>query len=309
MINNTYKYRDMPVCVSNLYTKNDAMQIIYESQRNGPSFHILSDIQNEYYEVLEGELIIDLPISNELPTGGAIIPVQEGFLLLPYKSYDCKMGVLYDVDRAYILRHTVALHILDRYRSQTVKTWDYLTEMFDVFHSCGIPYKDDAEKETDYLARPLNRACGVIISPFVVQIYTELDTVAHCSIFQEIHLEDIEKKAERIKKLAVEKGYKFRETYYPKLHEDWPVFEQQQKEVLALVPEITKLAESVNQRGIHIGYDDDTVLRKLVELTRTYDEKMLQFHEYRHIVQYQSNLSAYENNMERGHMKNIEVII
>lgn len=72
-------------------------------QRKGAFDQTLDEVRSDYQERFGLNLIWKCPISDDMRGGGTIIPVQEGFLHLPYSVVVHTLGARYDLKGAELL--------------------------------------------------------------------------------------------------------------------------------------------------------------------------------------------------------------
>jgi len=68
-----------------LWTKSQLIQYLRE---NGENDRVLADVRSEYHELFGEDIIWRYPISDGTHMGMLIVPVQEGFLSLPYDEME-----------------------------------------------------------------------------------------------------------------------------------------------------------------------------------------------------------------------------
>lgn len=92
-------YMDTELDTSKLQTKQSVLDHVYGAFMGDA----LAEIDNGYENEFGLNIIWHMPLSPHERSAGAIVPVQEGFLFLPYKEFDIEVGVMYDVEEAILL--------------------------------------------------------------------------------------------------------------------------------------------------------------------------------------------------------------
>lgn len=83
-----------------LYAQGHILDLL---QRKGAFDQTLAEIRSDYLERFGLDLIWKYPLSDDMAGGGTIIPVQEGFLYLPYNDILRTQGAKYDLKKAELL--------------------------------------------------------------------------------------------------------------------------------------------------------------------------------------------------------------
>lgn len=91
------KINGIEVDTSKLMSKQELLDYLKE---NGESDRTLSDIRERNYELFNNELMWLYPISDGKHLGTFIVPVQEGFVSLPYDTVDEENYELLEMDDA-----------------------------------------------------------------------------------------------------------------------------------------------------------------------------------------------------------------
>jgi hypothetical protein len=111
-----------------LLTKQDALDKLRE---NGGAYSALARIADHYFGLFENELYWHYPLCGE-SAGAFILPVQEGFLHLPYNEVDAQRHELLDLDRASMLNADDVKAMLDEWRSYSDAFVGALTDMASI---------------------------------------------------------------------------------------------------------------------------------------------------------------------------------
>lgn len=81
--------------VSDLMSKEEVLEYL---NTNGACYYeALHDIEEKYFKIFGGDIIIHCPISSGTHAGAYIVPVHEGFLLIGYDQMDKKHGPWLDM--------------------------------------------------------------------------------------------------------------------------------------------------------------------------------------------------------------------
>lgn len=84
---------------TNLLTMENALGLL----RMAPNYHSISAMRDGFVDQFGKELIVHYPISDGMSLGGYILPVQEGFLWLPYDEVSRSDGELLRLENARLL--------------------------------------------------------------------------------------------------------------------------------------------------------------------------------------------------------------
>ena len=99
-INANPQYMGITLDFSKLLSKDALLQYLEE---NGATDHTLADIRNRYESEFGNELMWRYPLSAGLHAGAFIIPVQEGFLSIPYDEMDAQEYELLTLEGAGLM--------------------------------------------------------------------------------------------------------------------------------------------------------------------------------------------------------------
>lgn len=77
--------------------------VLHHLRKYGATDRTLADIREKYNKQFTDELVWLYPISDGCHQGGFFLPVQEGFLWLPYDSADWDRGELFELEDAALM--------------------------------------------------------------------------------------------------------------------------------------------------------------------------------------------------------------
>lgn len=86
-------------------------------RKHGSSDRELDEIRDKLARRLKVDPAWRYPVSDGFNAGGVILPVEEGYLFLPYNEMDREDYEIYDLDRAYLLDQDAIGYLLDEFRS------------------------------------------------------------------------------------------------------------------------------------------------------------------------------------------------
>lgn len=121
-------YMGRPLVFSKLMSEADVTEYF---QRMGAEDRSLTGIRNYYEKVLGFDPIWRYPISDEKYLGAALIPVQEGFLYLPYDYVDAQEYECYCLDGRSLLDYATVRHM-----QQTMQ--DYADGLYSAFSDIAV---------------------------------------------------------------------------------------------------------------------------------------------------------------------------
>lgn len=93
-------YMGMEIDSSTLYSQKE---LVRELNIYGAFDSTLDHIRAEYTSRFGNQLIRKYPFSDDMQGGGAIVPIQEGFLFLPYSSVYTQNGARYELRQVVLL--------------------------------------------------------------------------------------------------------------------------------------------------------------------------------------------------------------
>jgi len=99
-VNANPQYMGITLDFSKLLSKDALLQYLEE---NGATDRTLADIRNRYESEFGNELMWRYPLSAGLHAGAFIIPVQEGFLSIPYDETDAQEYELLTLEGAGLM--------------------------------------------------------------------------------------------------------------------------------------------------------------------------------------------------------------
>lgn len=115
-INANPQYMGITLDFSKLLSKDALLQYLEE---NGATDHTLADIRNRYESEFGNELMWRYPLSAGLHAGAFIIPVQEGFLSIPYDEMDAQEYELLTLEGAGLMDEDELMFFSNDLRSYT----------------------------------------------------------------------------------------------------------------------------------------------------------------------------------------------
>lgn len=95
-----FQYMGLEINKSSLYRKDELASIL---DRYGAFDLTLDKVRDTYTERFGSQLIWKYPFSENMQGGGTVIPVQEGFLFLPYNCVYERGGACYQLSSAELL--------------------------------------------------------------------------------------------------------------------------------------------------------------------------------------------------------------
>ena len=104
----SFPYMDLEIDRGRLLCRDEILKLL---SLYGATDSTLDRVRNTYGQRFSQQLIWKYPFSDDMQGGGVIIPVQEGFLFLPYKTVFENAGAKYQLDNAEILT-AAAIHTL-----------------------------------------------------------------------------------------------------------------------------------------------------------------------------------------------------
>jgi hypothetical protein len=108
-----------------LITKNGALGALTIL---GGNYQALDKLVDQYYGEYNGEVFWNYPISDTVNSGQFILPVQEGYLAIPYETIDPTEHEILRLDRAYLLDVDTAKFLSEE--------WDiYADQLSDKLHT------------------------------------------------------------------------------------------------------------------------------------------------------------------------------
>lgn len=97
---NTMIFRGVEVDLSDLPSKGELLEYL---SKNGPHDRSISHYREQFDEEYGNELMCRIPDCFDEGMGVVIVPVKEGFLLLPYSHTDNEVYEIYDLELARLL--------------------------------------------------------------------------------------------------------------------------------------------------------------------------------------------------------------
>ena len=107
-------------------------ELIAYLRENGESDRTLADIRNQQYEKYGNELIWRYPISDGAHLGTFIVPVNEGFISLPFSVVDATDYELLELDDAAMFDEDAMQIFIDDWRMFSDDLMTAMTDMLRV---------------------------------------------------------------------------------------------------------------------------------------------------------------------------------
>jgi hypothetical protein len=112
-----------------LLTEDQAMDFLRE---NGEDYAAIVQIGGGYCELFGEELYWQYPICDSESAGLFFMPVQEGFLCLPYDVVDAQDHELLELDRAFLLDAETAEALLSEWNRYAAGLSGAMTDMIRI---------------------------------------------------------------------------------------------------------------------------------------------------------------------------------
>jgi hypothetical protein len=125
MMGKNIRFMGKTINTHQLATRNEVMQALNERA----SFVDLEPIRERYESIWGDDLTWRYPISDGSSAGAVIIPVQEGFLWLPYDEVDKELMELISIDEIEFLDHEGVAVLYRELKSYTDGLLDALDDM------------------------------------------------------------------------------------------------------------------------------------------------------------------------------------
>ena len=123
-----FSYMGQEIDRDGLYSRDEVVKLL---DLQGATDHTLDQVQSAYMEQFGCQLIWKYPFSDDMQGGGTIVPVQEGFLFLPYKAVFENSGARYQLKHSELLTAEAVHTLMKECRDYTVDLLFSLREMED----------------------------------------------------------------------------------------------------------------------------------------------------------------------------------
>ena len=294
---------------SDLLSQDDVLKAVAKAQEEGPWHGVLAELEQEYWEDFGHMLILNIPFSENAPIGGAIVPVKEGFLMLPCIYFGAEEGVVYDYKRAALLDQASMEPIKEAGIASSLAVLEYMDQMFKLVKGTECVFASEQERDDEYLSRPLLRGSCCAINEGCIHVYGGYMPTAYFVRQEETTKQEFTDLVGKVTRLAKEKGIPLKTSWNSaEILHNWTFYQRQQDRLRSYYPRVRELAEMVQQRGIHIGAQDDVILNKLTGLIREYNELKMTDEKFSHFVQCKHALNLSVFSMESNKITNKEAI-